>query len=149
VGVLTVGHGNQEKANKAAADSLLETVGDDEAPPIQEDNEEARALATELEMMASMGLPGIFDTTQGKPMLDTDPSCANISKKRAYRQYMNRRGIHPPPPHAIKRAHGRIVALSILFTPACVHAHGRMGGSEHPRSCVVLGGFNRPLDSLK
>ena len=43
-------------------------------------------------MMKAMGMPVGFDTTAGKPMLDQDYSCANISKKRDYRQYMNRRG---------------------------------------------------------
>jgi hypothetical protein len=46
----------------------------------------------ELDMMAVLGFGG-FDTTKGKEIADNTHGAVNKSKKRIYRQYMNRRGM--------------------------------------------------------
>lgn len=48
----------------------------------------------EMKMMAAMGFPVEFDTTQGKDVADPRCKVEGIHKKetRKYRQYMNRRG---------------------------------------------------------
>ena len=45
----------------------------------------------EIDMMKLMGFGG-FDTTKGKHVSGNDIYAANITHKRKYRQYMNRRG---------------------------------------------------------
>jgi len=46
----------------------------------------------ETAIMAAMGLPVHFDTTQGKQVEGANHHCAQVKTKRKYRQYMNRRG---------------------------------------------------------
>ena len=50
--------------------------------------------AADAELMAMMGLPMGFDTTQGKDVGDARTKLEAVKKKevRKYRQYMNRRG---------------------------------------------------------
>jgi U4/U6.U5 tri-snRNP-associated protein 3 len=50
-------------------------------------------------MMLMMGFPGGFDTTKGKKVEGADISGAQVSSKREYRQYMNRRGSFPSSIH--------------------------------------------------
>lgn len=45
----------------------------------------------ELKMLELMGF-GSFDSTKGKRVVGNDHYAANITRKRRYRQYMNRRG---------------------------------------------------------
>lgn len=45
-----------------------------------------------MALMAAMGLPTDFDTSNGKKVADGDVSCARVVKKRKFRQYMNRSG---------------------------------------------------------
>jgi len=45
----------------------------------------------EIEMMKTMGFCG-FNTTKEKTVVGNNIYCANIVRKRRYRQYMNRRG---------------------------------------------------------
>ena len=61
-------------------------------PDVEEDAE--AAAAAEAEMMAAMGFPVAFDTTQGKDVGDPRSKMEAVKKKepRKYRQYMNRRG---------------------------------------------------------
>mmetsp|Transcript_49971 Transcript_49971/g.125559 ORF Transcript_49971/g.125559 Transcript_49971/m.125559 type:complete len:107 (-) Transcript_49971:54-374(-) len=44
---------------------------------------------SELAMMAAMGLPVGFDTTQGVGVENNEKGAAHIVPKRKYRQYMN------------------------------------------------------------
>jgi U4/U6.U5 tri-snRNP-associated protein 3 len=46
----------------------------------------------EAAMMAALGLPGNFDTTQGKLVPDGNVAGVRVQSKRQYRQYMNRKG---------------------------------------------------------
>jgi U4/U6.U5 tri-snRNP-associated protein 3 len=43
-------------------------------------------------MMAALGLPKGFDSTQGKPVPDGNVAGVRVQSKRQYRQYMNRKG---------------------------------------------------------
>jgi len=56
--------------------------------------EGADTAASEAELMAAMGIPTAFDTTQGKDVGDPRTKLEAVRKKevRKYRQYMNRRG---------------------------------------------------------
>ena len=40
-------------------------------------------------LMAALGLPGAFDSTQNKQVAGNDVSAVKVTKKRQYRQYMN------------------------------------------------------------
>lgn len=46
----------------------------------------------EAAMMAALGLPGTFNTTQGKEVPDGNVAGVRVQSKRQYRQYMNRVG---------------------------------------------------------
>jgi U4/U6.U5 tri-snRNP-associated protein 3 len=46
----------------------------------------------EAALMAALGLPTHFDTTQGKCVPGGNVSGVRLQSKRQYRQYMNRQG---------------------------------------------------------
>lgn len=58
------------------------------------DDAETAPDEEELEMMAAMGFPTGFDSTQGKGVGDPRCKVEGLRRKevRKYRQYMNRRG---------------------------------------------------------
>jgi U4/U6.U5 tri-snRNP-associated protein 3 len=58
----------------------------------EQDDDDEDEEEEELDMMAVLGFGG-FDTTKGKEIADNTHGAVSKSKKRIYRQYMNRRGM--------------------------------------------------------
>ncbi|KAK3094592.1 hypothetical protein FSP39_003737 [Pinctada imbricata] len=81
---------DRDRYNETSSKSSHSQEGSHQRPKVKE--EDLKDLPEEeAEMIRLMGF-GSFDTTKGKKVEGNDIYCANIPKKRRYRQYMNRRG---------------------------------------------------------
>jgi len=84
-------------AGSSVNDEEMDGEGNGKEEPEEEEPEEGAVDTSheeEMAMMAAMGIPTGFDTTQGKGTGDPRCKIEGMRRKevRKYRQYMNRRG---------------------------------------------------------
>ncbi|WAR21857.1 SNR27-like protein [Mya arenaria] len=76
------GHGEESEEDEITFQAVNKNVTAEELEAMPED---------EQELMKVMGFSG-FDSTKDKQVVGNEHYCANITRKRRYRQYMNRKG---------------------------------------------------------
>ncbi|KAK9796707.1 hypothetical protein WJX73_006872 [Symbiochloris irregularis] len=86
----SVERGDGKRRKKASREDSEEAPG---MKPVEVDFD-ADISAEEMQMMQAMGIPFLFDTTQGKHVEDETANAGAVKAKqtRQARQYMNRRG---------------------------------------------------------